>query len=73
MAESQENIFKLSEAFVLYQHTIQIANESIRHQKTRGVSDVRGTKQVSNGIKSMNVNFCLLFNGDWCVFLKIHY
>ena len=54
MAESQEVSNKLSDAFVLYRHTITIAEESIRHQKTRDPSDANSTKQIAAGIESMN-------------------
>jgi hypothetical protein len=56
MAESQECILKLSEACVLYKHTMQIAEESIRHQKTRNATDSRATKQIAKGIQSMTVS-----------------
>ena len=56
MAKSQEETNKLSDAFVLYKHAMTIAEESIRHQKTRDASDPRVTKQISRGIQSMNVS-----------------
>ena len=58
MAENQENLKKLSNAYVLYKHSVTIAEESIRHQKTRGTSESKATQQIASGIQSMNVSCC---------------
>ena len=74
MAESQEKICKLSEACVLYKHTVQIAEESIRHQKTRSVSDAKITKEIASGVQAMTVGFfsfsCSFF---LCCFLLLNF